>query len=139
MFRSIGVAALADAQPRGAKDAGEQPRRHAEAAGDVLQLLALGDDLGAVAGDQHRRRQELRVVARGAGLGVAAGVEEGDVVAALQRRHLAVRADLVGVAERTDEVDRLGRLARRRSPPAPRDSTSRAPPPRRGGWSRGRC
>ena len=29
--------------------AGQQPRRHAEAAGDVLQLLALGDDLRLIA------------------------------------------------------------------------------------------
>ena len=33
----------------------------------------------SIAADQHRGRQELRVVARRAGLGVAAGVEEGDV------------------------------------------------------------
>ena len=38
--------------------AGKQARRHAEAAGDVLELLALGDDLGAIAAYQHRGRQE---------------------------------------------------------------------------------
>ena len=35
---------------RGREGRCEQPRRHAEAAGDVLQLLAFGDDVRSVAG-----------------------------------------------------------------------------------------
>ena len=58
----------------------EQPRRYAEAAGDVFQLLAFGDDVRLIAGDEHACRQQLRIVARGARLGVAAGVEEGDEI-----------------------------------------------------------
>src|SRR5215470_5631308 len=83
--------------------------RPPEAADDVPELLALGGDLGLVAADQHGGGQQLRVVAGGAGLGVSAGVEEADVVAALQRRHLSIRSHLVGIAERTHEVDHLGR------------------------------
>ena len=86
-----------------------------------------------------RRRQKLRIVAGGGRFRVAAGIEEGDIVAALaapascdagrpRRNCRAARRDRpVSVA--------LGLGIRHRQR---RDNTSRAPRPRKGGWSKGR-
>ena len=48
-------------RPSGREGGGEQPRRHAEAAGDVLQLLALGDDVRV---DRQRPARLPAAVAR---------------------------------------------------------------------------
>ena len=90
----------------GVEDAGDQRGRFI-AAGDVLQLLAFGDDVRLIACDEHACRQQLRIVARGARLGIAAAVEEGDEIPAFERRHHSLGADFVGVAQRTNEINEL--------------------------------
>src|SRR6516225_7643671 len=87
---------------------GQETGGHAEPTGDILQLLALRRHFGPITEDEHRRRQELRIVACGAGLRVTTRVEERHEVASHQGREGAVGADLVRVAQRSDEVDHLG-------------------------------